>query len=200
MAERRLRFERGCLRVGRLKGVPLRLHWTLPIGAVLFCGEQGGPVAWGAFAALILVHELGHAALVRRYRLHVIDVTLHGAGGECHYSGEPTEMQRTLIAWGGVVAQAMVLVIACLALAPHGPPSPTRDALVTAFIDRNLAMILLNLLPFRPLDGGEAWKIVGVLARRSGRRSRLRAEAAAIERQLRSSKEERHPGQDKDLN
>lgn len=196
-----MRFERGCLRVGRVNGVPIRLHWTLPIGALLFCGERGGPIAWGAFAGLILVHELGHAALVRRHRLQVIDVTLHGAGGECHYSGQPTEMQRTLIAWGGVVAQAMVLVVACLVLAPDGPPSPMRDALAAAFIHRNLAMILLNLLPFRPFDGGEAWKIVGVLARGGGRQSRLRAEAGAIERKLRASQqEERRPGRDKSLN
>ncbi len=115
---------RGYLRVARFRGSPVRVHWTTPVGALVFCGTVLGfgfaPAAWGAFVVLLLVHELGHAVVVRRCGLPVRSVDIHGLGGICRYEGHPGEVDRAKIAWGGVVAQALLLVATAL-LRPSFP-------------------------------------------------------------------------------
>src|SRR5579859_2714533 len=94
----------GYATVAYLGRSPLRLHWTLPIGALVVSGGHFAPYTWAAFAFLILVHELGHAFLVRRYRHAVVSIDLHGLGGHCRWSGYASEVEKSKIAWGGVLA------------------------------------------------------------------------------------------------
>src|SRR5215831_7628647 len=101
----------GFLVVGRWRGTPIRLHWTLPLGALLFTGFQWSIAAWTGFILTILFHEFGHAYLCRRYGTRVIAIDLHGFGGLCAWQGEVTAMQRAKIAWGGVVAQKIVFAV-----------------------------------------------------------------------------------------
>lgn len=160
-------LENGYLRLGRVKGVPVRVHWTTPIGALIFGGFS--PVFWFAFFVLVLLHEAGHAVLVRRYghRVTAIDVT--GFGGLCRWQGAATRDERAVIAWGGVAAQAVLLVITLGLVLAFGYPTfgPLRT-LASAFISTNLFLIALNLLPFRPLDGAEAWPLVTRKLRKLG--------------------------------
>jgi len=151
-------FDSGYWTVARWRGVPLRLHWTIPVGAVLFSGLRFAPAFWAAFFGLILLHELGHAIMVRsfRHKVHAIDVM--GFGGTCHWSGTATPLQRAAIAWGGVLAQAVVLVVTLLLVIVLGQPRSLAGAeVVDVFTRTNLWLIALNLLPVPPLDGAEAW-------------------------------------------
>ena len=74
-------FETGYLQVAKLGGAPVRIHWSVAVGAVMFVGLRFAPAAWLAFALLVLVHELGHAAAVLFFRLEVVSVDVHGFGG-----------------------------------------------------------------------------------------------------------------------
>src|SRR5579859_4663516 len=103
-------FETGFLRLGRIRGAPIRIHWSVALGLLFFTGFRFEPAAWLGFIALILMHELGHALMVLRYGLRVVAVDVHGFGGECRWEGTPTAWQRAAIAWGGVMGQAVVLV------------------------------------------------------------------------------------------
>src|SRR5262245_21542359 len=125
----------GSWTIGWYRGAPVRLHWSLPLGALYFCHGAWAPGAWLAFALVILVHELGHAALVARYRHRVVAIDVHGLGGECSYRGDVTEWQRTIIAWGGVAAQG-VLLVATLALLLAGlwPRDRFTQDLLGAFV------------------------------------------------------------------
>jgi hypothetical protein len=51
----------GYVLFGRLGGVPLLWHWTLPLGLYLLSGMQTSVVRWLAITALTLGHEYGHA-------------------------------------------------------------------------------------------------------------------------------------------
>src|SRR5262245_31795457 len=62
-------MESGFLHLGRFRGVPLRMHVLAPLGALFFSGFRFEPGAWLGFVLIILLHEIGHALLVMRYRL-----------------------------------------------------------------------------------------------------------------------------------
>jgi hypothetical protein len=158
---------RGNLTVAHVWGAPIRVHWSLPIGLILIGGPRPG--AWVGFLAVVLAHELGHALLVRRFRQHVIELSFHAVGGECRWIGRPTARQRTIIAWGGVAGQAILLGIAwgIMRVAPQIFRGWFGEPLGTMLVSSNAVMAGLNLLPIRPLDGAEAWKLLFWRARDS---------------------------------
>jgi stage IV sporulation protein FB len=150
----------------------VRVHWTMPLGAFLFGRAQFVPVFWAAFFVIVLWHEMGHALVVRHFRHRVVSVDLTGVGGLCRWAGSATAYERAAIAWGGVAAQAVLLVVALAVRALVGPPTSWLGAEIeSAAIQWNLSLIVLNLLPWPPLDGSEAWPFFKIwLERRRGKR------------------------------
>src|SRR3954468_1889184 len=143
---------------------PVRLHWSLLLGAALFSGLQPRPLLFAGYAALLAAHVLGHAIAVAGTRLRVEGAMLHGLGGELLGTGEVSPLRRSVIALSGVLAQAALLATALLFALPPD--------LHEAFTRRNGVMLLLNLIPVRPLDGALAWKLPARL--RAARRARFR--------------------------
>ena len=152
-------FKTGYLQVASWKGTPIRLHWTLPLGALMFGGLS--PVFWVAFFGLVLLHEMGHALLVRRYGHQVLSLDVTGFGGLCRWRGRTTQHQKSVIAWGGVGAQAIVLAIAFATVTIFGYPQHWALRQITSvLIGTNALLIALNLLPMPPFDGADAWRLV----------------------------------------
>ncbi len=159
-------IEQGHLRLGTLRGVPVRVHWTTPVGALFFTGFRFEPGAWLGFFLLVLIHEMGHAALVMRYRLHVLSVDIHGYGGVCRWAGQATGKQRAVIAWGGVLAQGLLFGATWAVLTfVRVPRSELLAEIAYVFTSTNLYLAAINLLPFPPLDGANAWTLFRELRR-----------------------------------
>lgn len=172
-------LDRGYLTVARFRGAPIRLHWSLLIGLVMVSGLTFDPGRWAGYVLVVLLHELGHAALAKRYGMAVLEVMLHGFGGHCRYAGAPTPWQRAVIASGGVLAQLVILAIA-LPLSFFLVEGPLTAGLFGALVRTNVILMLFNLVPIAPLDGAEIAKIPGLLrARRLSRE--VRAARARIE-------------------
>ncbi|MBL8910570.1 MAG: hypothetical protein JNM17_07680 [Archangium sp.] len=159
------------LTVGHWKRVPIKLHATLPLGLFAFSGFRFAPVQWLCTIVLIGVHELGHAWVVKRCGGQATEVVIHGFGGWCAWLGDVSPLGRAAIACGGVMAQLILLIIVLIADAigvwPTGPEARTVFWSLTM---SNAWMIGFNLLPFRPLDGAEAWQfpyLLGKSVRRS---------------------------------
>ena len=166
-------FDRGFLTLGTIRGMPIRVHWTMPVGALIFSGFSFAPAFWLGFFVLVLIHELGHAFFVRRFRHHVVSIEVTGFGGLCRWSGHATPFERAAIAWGGVAAQGILLALTfALVLALGSPTSRWTAELVHVFTTTNLWLIALNLLPIPPLDGAEAWPLVRHLGDRIRSRPR----------------------------
>jgi Zn-dependent protease len=167
----------GYLTIGAWRRAPVRVHWSLPVGALVFSQGRFAPGLWLGFFLIVLIHEIGHAVLVRRFRCAVVSIDVHAMGGVCRWAGEPTAVQRACIAWGGVLAQGVAFGVAYGAIALAGPPvTPFAGELAAAFISTNVWMIFINLLPVAPLDGAEAWTLPARWFRslRSRRRARAR--------------------------
>jgi Zn-dependent protease len=186
-----MRFRGGYLRIGRFAGVPVRLHVTTPFGVWALGGFTYAPGAWAALAGLFVAHEVGHAVLVRRAGLTIDAIEVHGFGGECRWSGQASPETRARIAWGGVLAQIVVLLVAAC-VTPLVGTGPLRAQILDTLTVTNLLLAGLNLIPIAPLDGAEAWKVVRYLVARDGgrrgatrgRREDLLRRAEEIEREL----------------
>ncbi len=146
-------FQTGFWTIARYRGVPIRLHWSLPLGALFFGRFAFVPGFWLGFVALVLVHELGHASLARARKLSVYDVQVHGLGGVCvHRRGTPFD--DAIVAWGGVLAQFFVLYVPARVLLALVPVTSEFSAqLLSALLTTNLWLIGINHLSMAPRRG-----------------------------------------------
>ena len=112
------------------------------------------------FVGLVMVHEIGHALVVWRFGHSVSVIEATGFGGACQWSGNASPFEESAIAWGGVLAQAVLLALAYAWLALSGPPTSSEEwTLVQLATRTNLWLIFVNLMPMPPLDGAKAWRI-----------------------------------------
>src|SRR5438128_1244982 len=106
--------------LGRWRGVPVSLHWTVllafPWLYLTFRDFVAAFIGTGAFVVLIVAHESGHVLLARLRKVSVESITLFGLHGETTL-GYASTRDEILVAWGGVIAQAIILV-ATLAATP----------------------------------------------------------------------------------
>jgi stage IV sporulation protein FB len=157
-------MSRGWWTLGSFKGAPIRLHFSIVLGALFWSHFALKPLMWLGFVALILIHEFGHALIVLKYRLGLSEIAVHGAGGYCSHERSGSRFEESVIAWGGVLAQ--LLLWACVegALLVFGRPTSLPVAeLVYVLTQANLWLVLINLIPIGPLDGAKAWPLVGML-------------------------------------
>jgi len=170
---------RSTWRLGTWRGIPIRLHWTVLIGLPWFFyttrSVTGTAISFAAFFVILLVHELGHAAVAtwRRVEVHRIELLfLHGL---CLHDQPYDEEDDILIAWGGVAAQFVVLIAALgfdILLGPRSPYThPVTFALLRVLIDTNLVIMIINLIPVAPLDGAKAWRVIPMLRERASQAS-----------------------------
>src|SRR5690349_17357044 len=98
------------------RGVPVVLSWTVFLALPYFYYRQrallGMAIAFACFFFLMLIHELGHAAVARWRRVRVLEIQLYVVHGLCRHEAPDREIDDIWIAWGGVAAQAVVLLIA----------------------------------------------------------------------------------------
>lgn len=190
------------VRLGRLAGIEVGLHWSLAIVFVLIVWTLAGQVLpvvvpdqpqsayWlvASVAALLfyvslLSHEMGHALVARRLDVQVDGITLWLFGGVARLRGDastPGTEAKIAIA-GPLVSLALAIAFgaATFALDATGGP-PLIEGACAWLAGSNAVLLLFNLLPAFPLDGGRilrAW-----LWRRSGDRLRATSRAAWLGR------------------
>ena len=107
----------------------------------------------------ILWHELGHAIAARNFGLGRITIRLHGLGGVTSHAPSGSPYKDLAIVLAGPAAGLVLGVVALIAafLVPGGTLASTI-AWQLSFI--NLFWSAFNLLPFFPLDGGQALSAV----------------------------------------
>jgi Zn-dependent protease len=172
---------RNSLRLGTLFGIPVNLHWTflLLLGFVAFSqafaygsvsAALGGVVFVSAIFGCVVLHEFGHALAARRYGIATRDVTLLPIGGVARLERMPDDpRQELVVALAGPavnVAIAGVLGI-WLFLTGFGAASGlslTGGSFAARLLSVNLALVVFNMLPAFPMDGGRVLR--ALLARR----------------------------------
>jgi Zn-dependent protease/CBS domain-containing protein len=162
----------GNLTLGRLGGVQVRINWSWfvvfalivwSLAASVFPSQNpelsdGVHLAMGIAAALVffvsvLLHELGHAWQARREGMEIDGITLWLFGGVAEFKGSfpnPGAEFRIAIA-GPLVTVGLAVGFLLLALASL-PSAVDGVAAWLGYI--NLSLLVFNLIPALPLDGG----------------------------------------------
>ncbi len=171
---------------GRVRGIPVRLHWSALVVAGYLAFSLGSAVSFPAtvfgvlcFGSSILFHELGHALVASKCDVSTTSIDLWALGGVARLASEaPTPKSEGLIALAGPAASALSAIIAISAwwLLPGGGLAGEfgRVALWLSYL--NAALALFNMLPGSPLDGGRVLR--SVRWRMHGDRLRASREAA----------------------
>jgi len=162
----------GSFKLGRFFGVDLFIHgtfWLLP-AFVLFSGWSGS----GLESALVdtaflltvfgcvVLHEYGHVFAARAFGIRTRDITLYPIGGAASLERMPEKpLPEIIIALAGPavnVAIAFVLgfalVFAGLFAAPAFGAVPTAHEFLVRVFAANVGLVLFNLIPAFPMDGG----------------------------------------------
>jgi len=175
--------------LGRILGIPIGLDYSwFVIFALLtwMLADNYYPVEFkdwpplmywfmGAVTAVmlfvsVLLHELGHSVVALRYKIPVRSITLFLFGGVAQIGAEPpSAIAEFLIASAGPLVSLILAVLFYAAQPLVGGIEPLLGlAKYLAYI--NLALVLFNLIPGYPLDGGRVfraivWAITGNMRR-----------------------------------
>jgi Zn-dependent protease/CBS domain-containing protein len=157
------------LPIFRVAGIQLRIHITfLLLIAWLAFGyyAQGGSAAAASRVIFVLLlflcvvlHEFGHAFAAKAFGINTPDITLLPIGGVARLERMPEEPVQELII---AVAGPLVNVVIALGLFVAGGsqalfnPSTVEGGggLIAQLLTINIMLVLFNLLPAFPMDGG----------------------------------------------
>lgn len=158
-------------RLLRVAGIDVKIHVTFLL-LLAFYGYQGlleggtpGAAASIAFVLLlflcVLLHEFGHAFAARAYGIRTPDITLLPIGGVARLERMPsTPVQELVVAIAGPLVNVVIAAGLWISL---GFPSRFADfiifdrplhSLAFQLLGVNCALVLFNLLPAFPMDGG----------------------------------------------
>ena len=168
----------GSFRLVRLFGIDVRVHLSWVLIFLLFTYQQSlefdaGYPSWstgktiivGAITALlffasVVVHELAHSLVARRFKMSVHSITLFLLGGVASLTREPpTARAEFLMAAAGPATSLAIGGLSWVASFVLGtPPRDTFAQVANAVFDSlaqiNVLVALFNLIPGFPLDGG----------------------------------------------
>jgi Zn-dependent protease/CBS domain-containing protein len=168
----------GTIGTVRLFGVPVRLHFTflLLLVFLLFIGigqRQSGLLSFVYVLALfgsVLLHELGHAVVGRRYGLRTLEIVMFPIGGVARLERPPKAREELWIALAGPMVNLVLAVVILGALwrnsgllAFEALAIPNDQNLAQRIAVGNLILAGFNLLPAYPMDGGRILR--SILAR-----------------------------------
>lgn len=160
------------IKFSTVSGIDLFVHWTFLVmlagifgfyvyqGMTVIAALAGVGLVLSVFGCVVL-HELGHAFMARRFGIPTLDITMYPIGGVARLARMPREpMQEFLIAIAGpAVNLALAGVFFLLGGIFGSPLSLTHSIqpqanLLSMLMWINLGLVIFNLLPAFPMDGG----------------------------------------------
>ena len=167
---------KGSLRLGRVLGVDVFVHWSWALVAFNEIQTRHNAYttqAWNVaeYLALFLIeylHEMGHALACRSVGGRADTILLWPLGGVAYVQPPP---RPGALLWSIIAGPLVNLALLAVLTPPvlltgvlHLPPDPRH--FVVALLAINLGLFCFNMLPIYPLDGGQfaqalLWYLVG---------------------------------------
>ena len=153
--------------LGRIAGIPIFLDMFFVLVLVLFTypyftGGNTQMMSAGFIIVIglllsILLHELGHAFAGRLFNAHVSHIDLTGIGGVAHFerSLPGSAFARAVIYLAGpAVNLGLWYGLGALAGEMYQGSNPMVALPLAVLASANYILLIFNLLPAYPLDGG----------------------------------------------
>ena len=162
--------------VGRILGIPIRIHWTLWLVFLLIAWSLADgylPAVYPTFSAAtdwaigivsailllisVLLHELSHSYIAKKNGLPIARITLFFFGGVSEMSEEPKDarLEVRMAAAGPLTSFAIAGVLGALWYVSSILSAPLPVIAVLGYnAVINAALGGFNLVPAFPLDGG----------------------------------------------
>ncbi|MDP9376784.1 MAG: site-2 protease family protein [Actinomycetota bacterium] len=170
---------RSSLRFGRLFGIEVGASWSwLIIVALIFFSlatavfpDTNPGLATATYAAMAIAaallffasltaHELGHAVQARKEGMEIDGITLWVFGGVARFHGNfPSAAAELRIALAGPAVSLVLAVVFVVVATAVDLPSAV-DGVVFWLGQINLTLLIFNLLPALPLDGGRVLRAI----------------------------------------
>jgi Zn-dependent protease/CBS domain-containing protein len=164
----------------RLLGIPINLDASWIIILVLIAWslgdqfrkeyglESAGPWIMGLVAALaffccIVLHELGHSVVARAFGMPIRGITLFLFGGVAELEGEPPSagVEFLMAIAGPVVSFVLAVLFGCLWLIGVASAWPAEVEGVLQYLGWiNATVLVFNMIPAFPLDGGRVFRSI----------------------------------------
>lgn len=159
-------------KIGSYAGIGVYIHATflLIIGWVVWthwsAGQSlamtiNGLLFVFALFGCVLLHEFGHALTAKKYGIKTRDITLLPIGGVARLERMPDDPKQELwVALAGPAVNVVIALALFIWLQITAAFEPVADLTVTggSFAERlmlvNVSLVLFNLLPAFPMDGG----------------------------------------------
>ena len=181
------------LHLGRWLGIDVHLHFTFLL-LLAFIGLSHGLVGRSLDAALsgvlffsglfgcVLLHEYGHALAARRYGIGTRDITLLPIGGVARLERMPEKpSQEFVVALAGPAVNVVIAAGLFVGLKLGGWWQPLTSLSATGgniferLLVANIFLVLFNLLPAFPMDGGRVLRSVLAMKMNHARATRIAA-------------------------
>ncbi|HXI19565.1 MAG TPA: site-2 protease family protein, partial [Gemmatimonadales bacterium] len=170
-------------RLARIFGTDVKVHYTFILLLVVLwvllqrAGGVENAFAWTGFLLAlflcVLLHEFGHILMARRFGIRTPDVILLPIGGVSRLERMPEEPhQELLIALAGPAVTLLIAAVLFLGIRVAGEPLPgptvefEHTGLWPLLFYSNVLLLVFNLVPAFPLDGGRVLR--ALLAKRLG--------------------------------
>ena len=170
--------KKGAIRLFKIAGITVFLHWSWFLVAVfeiqrqtLYSSRMWSVLEYLTLFAIVVLHEFGHALACRSVGGTSEQIVLWPLGGVA-YVNAPARPGATLwsIAAGPLVNIALAPVLGILAIAVNSSSGGAPASDISVYVRQvnliNLWVLVFNVLPFYPLDGGKIlrsllWYVVG---------------------------------------
>ena len=155
------------LELGRIGGVPVFLDMILVLILIIFSYRyftsgstqdmSVGIILIIGILVSILLHEMGHMVVARIFRVHTLEIEIGGLGGVARFANS---LPRSVLARaaiflaGPAVNYGLWHGFEALTLQSWGMGKPALAAATLSLATINFWLMIFNLLPSFPLDGG----------------------------------------------
>ncbi len=169
-----MRLKNNAILIGRVAGIPIRLHISLPIVVLIFALIlkihilMAVLIAVGLFGSVAL-HELGHSLVAQKKGSYIHEIVLYPFGGAAKIVNIPKKPMDEI--WVALAGPGVSLVLALIFL---GIGTGVTNGLSRI----NWMLFGFNMLPVFPMDGGRVLRAALCMKKSRVQATRIAAEVA----------------------
>ena len=180
---------RWSFKIFKLAGIDIEMHVGFPIMVAWFALSQGNSrdamLTVGELLLMfgcVLLHELGHALAARRYGIATRKIVLLPFGGVAQLERMPEKpSQELVVALAGpgvnvILATGLAAFLLARGVTPEQAFANAEQGLPEFLLLGNLVMLLFNLVPAFPMDGGRVLRSLLAMRLPYARATRIAAQ------------------------